>query len=199
MRLTNPYTASLPYDLFMLPLEIGILGRLRRRLFPYARGRVLELGVGTGVNLPLYQESVHLLAVDLEYDMLARASRRRRAAQLLCAQADVADLPFADHSFDQVFTSLLFCSVKDPVRGMSEIRRVLRPGGWLTMLEHVRGQNCLTRWITDRLDQSWYRLNGSCHVNRETAQVVQDRGFNIVCSTQHAMGIVQIIMARSQA
>ena len=196
-RAANPDAASWRYDLLMLPLEWGILRSLRRRLFPYAHGRVLEVGAGTGVNIPLYRESVQLLAVDLQGAMLRRARRRRASAQVLCTQADVGDLPFSDDSFDQVFTSLLFCSVSDPTRGMHEIRRVLKPGGWLTMLEHVRGEHRLTRWLTDWLDRPWHRFNGSCHINRETAALVQAEGLTVVCSTRHAMGMVQIIMARN--
>lgn len=187
------------YDLGMLPLEWLILRRLRRRLYPYAHGRVLELGVGTGVNLPLYEPAAEIVAVDLSKAMLDRAQTRPTRARVQYAQADVEHLPFIDNAFGQVFTSLLFCSVENPDRGLAEIRRILRPGGWLIMLEHVRGERRLLRRITDGLDRPWHRLNGSCHLNRDTASSVRESGFRLICSNRHGLGLFQIILARSVA
>lgn len=187
---------SCGYDLGMLPLEWLVLRRLRRRLYPYAHGRVLELGVGTGVNLPLYEPAAEIVAVDQSAAMLERAQSRRTRARIQYAQADVEHLPFSDEAFGQVFTSLLFCSVANPAQGLLEIQRVLQLGGWLIMLEHVRGEYPLLQRVTDWLDRPWHRLNGSCHLNRDTALSVQESGLELIYSSRHTLGLFQIIVAR---
>jgi ubiquinone/menaquinone biosynthesis C-methylase UbiE len=183
------------YDLGMLPLEWLLLRRLRRRIFPALRGRVLELGAGTGVNLPLYRSGAEVVAVDQSSEMLALARRRRRQAPISWVQADAQALPFADATFQQVMTSLLFCSVPDPLQGLQEIRRVLTPGGWLVMLEHVRGERGSMRLLTDWLERPWHRLSQSCHLNRETARLVAESGLRVVCASRHGLGIFQMIVA----
>ncbi|MFH1084824.1 MAG: class I SAM-dependent methyltransferase, partial [Chloroflexota bacterium] len=175
------------------------LRRLRRRLYPRIHGRTLELGVGTGVNLPLYPPQTELVAVDLRAAMLRRATLRRRPAQALYVQADAEALPFAEAAFEHVTTSLLLCSVRDPARALGEIQRVLRPGGCLLMLEHVRGEGWLMRHLTDWLDRPWYRMNGSCHLNRDTHEAVRASGLEIVSARRHVLGIVQVIHARRVA
>ena len=185
------------YDWGMWPLERLALRRLRRRLFSHAYGRVLELGVGTGVNLPLYSPSVRLLAMDASATMLTRASvRPTQATRLGTVQADVEALPLADASFERVYASLLFCSVADPAAALAEVRRVLRPGGWLVLMEHVRGDHGPMRWLTDRLAAPWLRLSHSCHLDRETGAAVAAAGFRVVCASRHVGGIVEVIMAR---
>ena len=180
------------YDLGMFPLEWAILRRMRRRAFSLERGDVLELGVGTGVNLPFYGEAVRLTAVDASPQMLRRAVRRRARASVRFVQADVQHLPFADASFDAVTGSLLFCSVGDPLRALSEVRRVLRPAGRLILIEHTRGTG-VGAWLTDRLHPLWYGWNGTCHLNRETTQAVAEAGFRIVKEERHVMGIMRQI------
>lgn len=185
------------YDWGMWPLERLALRRLRRRLFSHAYGRVLELGVGTGVNLPFYSPSVRLAAMDASAAMLARAGARpTRAARLGMVQADVEALPLTDASFERVYASLLFCSVADPAAALAEVRRVLRPGGWLVLLEHVRGAGGPMRWLTDALAAPWLRLSKSCHLDRETGAAVAAAGFRVVCASRHVAGIVEVILAR---
>ena len=124
-------------------MDRGSEGRFRPQrtaLWQRVRGpRVLEVGVGTGKNLPYYPPGMTMTAVDLSPNMLARA--RERAAQLGIMvdvrEADAQALPFADERFDTVVTTCVFCSVPDPVLGLNEIRRVLVPGGQLLMIEHV--------------------------------------------------------------
>jgi SAM-dependent methyltransferase len=119
-------SASSTYDRGMLLLERLIFRRLRRRIFPRLGGDVLELGVGTGVNLPLYGSGARVTGCDANGEMLAWAARRRARATAALVQADVQRLPFADGSFDVVAASLVFCSVADPARALAETRRVLR-------------------------------------------------------------------------
>jgi SAM-dependent methyltransferase len=114
------------YDRGMLLLERLIFRRLRRRVFPGLRGDVLELGVGTGVNLPLYGAGARVTGCDASEGSLGWAARRRTRSPVTLVQADAQRLPFADGSFDVVTASLVFCSIADPARGLAEARRVLR-------------------------------------------------------------------------
>jgi SAM-dependent methyltransferase len=110
----------------MLLLERLIFRRLRRRVFPGLRGDVLELGVGTGVNLPLYGARARVTGCDASEGGLGWAARRKTRSPVTLVRADAQRLPFADGSFDVVTGSLVFCSIADPARGLAEARRVLR-------------------------------------------------------------------------
>ncbi len=182
------------YDLGMWPLEWLMLRNLRRQTFPLLRGDVLEIGIGTGVNLPLYGPGARVIGCDASEDMLVWAARRSHNGTSL-AQSDVQSLPFANGSFDVVAASFLFCSVADPAQGLAEARRVLRPGGKLVLLEHTRGNSGLGAWLTDTLHPAWIAWNKECHLNRETAQTVAQVGFKIRRVEQHALGIVRMIEA----
>ena len=115
-----------PYDRGMWLLERLIFRRLRRRVFPGLRGDVLELGIGTGVNLPLYGAGAQVIGCDASERSLGWAARRKTQAPVTLVRADAQRLPFADGSFDVVTASLVFCSIADPARGLAEARRVLR-------------------------------------------------------------------------
>ncbi len=182
------------YDRGMQPLERLIFRRLRRQTFPMVSGNVLELGIGTGVNLPLYGPEARVIGCDASEEMLAWAVHRHTQAPVALAQADVQRLPFANESFDAVTASLLFCSVADPARGLAEARRVLCPGGRLVLLEHTRGSG-LGAWLTDIFHPLWHAWSRECHLNRETAQSVAEAGFKVQRVERRALGIVQVIEA----
>lgn len=198
------------YDRGMRPLEWLIFRRLRRQIFPQLQGDVLELGVGTGVNLPLYGPGAQVTGCDASGPMLAWAARRRARSRVVLVQADAQRLPFANRSFDVVTGSLVFCSVADPVRGLAEARRVLRrsestspesargaeeaSGGRLVLLEHTRGSG-LGAWLTDLLQPLWRTWSQDCHLNRETGQAIAQAGFQMQRVKRHALGIVRVIEA----
>ncbi|HID61893.1 MAG TPA: class I SAM-dependent methyltransferase [Anaerolineae bacterium] len=193
-------TLASGYDLFMWPLERALLARLRRRalraLHSSAFPRlVLELGVGTGANLPFYPASSHVVAVDASAEMLAVARRRRTRAVVELSQTDVHHLAFPEATFDGVVGSFLLCNVTDPPTVLQEVRRVLRPGGRLLLLEHVRGAHPWVARLTDLLDRPWHAWSRSCHLNRETEATVASAGFIITRSERYALGIVQLIEA----
>jgi phosphatidylethanolamine/phosphatidyl-N-methylethanolamine N-methyltransferase len=186
--------SSSGYDVGMLPLEWLIFRRLRRRVFSPLSGDVLELGTGTGVNLPLYGPGARVTGCDTSAEMLTWAARRHTRVPVALAKVDVQCLPFADSSFDVVAGSLVFCSVADPVRGLAEARRVLRPGGRLVLLEHTRGSG-LGAWLTDTLHPLWDTWSRECRLNRETVQTVVEAGFRVQRVEQHALGVVRVIEA----
>ncbi len=187
------------YDRGMWLAEQASLRRLRRLVLAEARGDVLEIGAGTGANLPLYDPGLRVTAIELRPERLAAAARKAhdagRAADIAVAAADAHDLPFPANAYDTVVGTLVFCSIHDPLAALAEIRRVLRPGGRLLLLEHVRGQTPLTRRLTDWLHPLWFALQGECHLNRETAATVAAAGFRVERVEKRGRGLLQIIEA----
>jgi len=160
-----------------------------------ARGSVLEIGAGTGVNFSHYCEGARVFALDESREMLATARRRPCRVCATVTQADAQSLPFTSRIFQTVVGTLVFCSIPNPARALAEIRRVLQPGGELLLLEHTRGHHPLAAALTDLLNPVWFSLNGSCHLNRQTAYIVAEAGFNVTSIEHHAGGIVQVIRA----
>jgi ubiquinone/menaquinone biosynthesis C-methylase UbiE len=161
--------------------------KLRKKLLEPAQGRVLEIGVGTGLNLPHYPPVDELVAADPSEPMLRRA--RRRAAEtgrdVTFVEAPAEQLPFEDASFDTVVCTLVLCTVKNPERALSEIERVLRPGGNLLFLEHVRADEPgLARW-QDRIAPFWRRFGHGCNCNRPTPTLIRGAGFDSVELEKH--------------
>ena len=143
----------------------------RRKLLRGAAGRVLEVGAGTGFNLPHYPAGVADLTLTDGLDgMLSRAGRRagKLGREVVTTRASVESLPFADGSFDAVVASLLLCSVEDQDLALAEIRRVLRPGGRYLFLEHVRSEDPKVARSQDRMERLWGVVAFGCHPNRET-------------------------------
>lgn len=162
------------YDASMTLMELGRLGRWRRWLTSSACGRVLEIGCGTGRNLPLYPAPP--VAFDPDIALVRVARSRAPRARLLVASAEA--LPFRDGAFETVVSSLVLCSVGDPVAAVRELRRVLTPGGSLRAIEHVRGRGVYGR-IQDAIQPFWTWLNGGCHPNRDTESTLTNGGFAI--------------------
>jgi ubiquinone/menaquinone biosynthesis C-methylase UbiE len=184
----------------MAPLERLWLRQLRTQLLPSARGMVLEIGVGTGANLPFYPASVTLTAVDESPEMLEVAGRRvaslNRRASLFQANAEC--LAFPSNRFDTVVSSLVLCSVVDQHRALKELRRVLRkPRGRLLLLEHMRPQIRPWSWLADLLNVPWYAYNGRCRLNRQTQMVVAQVGFEVERVETKLGGLFRLIVARA--
>lgn len=187
---------SLAYDWFMKPGEILGFARRRRSLLQGIRGRVLEIGVGTGLNLPHYGRDLDLVAVDPQMPLLSRAKRRRRDGQtLVCARAEA--LPFRDATFGVAVGTLVFCTVNDPEAGLGEVRRVLSSEGELRVIEHVRWERrpALGR-IQDLLTPAWKRVADGCHLNRNTLASLLDAGFEVESLREDVGGLVVEVRAR---
>jgi ubiquinone/menaquinone biosynthesis C-methylase UbiE len=173
------------------------LRRWRRWLVDGAAGVVLDVGCGTGRNLPLYRPDVRVVGVDVSAEALARARRRRPDFPLV--QGDAEALPFRTGAFDTVVSGLVFCSVPDAGRGLLEVKRVLRPGGTLRMLEHVRATGGLKARVQDRWQPLWTRLTGGCHWNRDTEATVARAGFAIDAAERRARGDLRRFVARPRS
>lgn len=182
------------YDLGMSLLEATGLGRWRRWLIAETGlGPVLDVGCGTGRNLALLPAGTRAVGVDPCADSLRRA--RRRAPRALLVRGRAETLPFRDRAFATVTSGLVFCSVRDVPAGLAELRRVLRPGGALRMLEHVRSQHPWQAWLQDRLQPLWTRVTGGCHPNRETERDVEAAGFRIEAASRRAAGSMRRFVA----
>jgi ubiquinone/menaquinone biosynthesis C-methylase UbiE len=162
--------------------ELAGMRSRRRDLLALARGRTLELGSGTGLNLRHYPDDLdELILTEPAAPMrrrLTRAVRRSgRPATVLDAPAE--RLPVEDGSIDTVVCTLVLCTVDDPVSVLDEIRRVLRPGGRLLFLEHVRAESAWLATVQDRLERPWRRFAEGCRCNRATVEVIEAAGFSV--------------------
>ena len=169
------------YDPIIAPFDFFGVRRWRQWVTRAARGHTLEIGVGTGLNLPHYRAVESVAAIDPDGAALERALNRRNGCGeiISLSQARAEDLPFADESFDAVVGTLTFCSIGDPERALREVRRVLKSGGAFRLVEHVRVKNRLIARAQDALTPLWREMAGNCHLNRDTAQMIERAGFRV--------------------
>jgi phosphatidylethanolamine/phosphatidyl-N-methylethanolamine N-methyltransferase len=185
------------YDVFEAFVEIRARG-WRRALWERAgAGHILELGVGTGKNLPHYPPGIDVTAVDISEGMLERARRRaaRLGTRVSLQVADAQALPYPEATFDTVVATFVFCTVPDPLRGLREARRVLVPGGRILLLEHVLSHRPTLRRLMRWIDPLTSRVCVD-HVDRETVDLVREAGFVDVVAQLRSLDVVKQIEAR---
>jgi ubiquinone/menaquinone biosynthesis C-methylase UbiE len=172
------------YDRLIASEERRFLGQVRREIAGGAKGRVLEIGAGTGLNLPHYRDGAEVTATEPDPYMLERAQQRLRelgsAAGL--RQASAEELPFGDDSFDTVVGTLVMCTIPRPDRALAEVRRVLKPGGEYRFYEHVRYDHTFGAFWQDLVLPAWRWFGAGCHPNRDTGSLIRQAGFEIVHS-----------------
>jgi ubiquinone/menaquinone biosynthesis C-methylase UbiE len=175
---------SAAYDRGFKASEDAGLREMRRELLAQARGRVLELGAGTGLNLEHYPEQIEGLTLvepdpHMTKQLRGKLAQSGRSAEISVVEAPGEKLPFPDGSFDTVVVTLVLCTVPDPEGTLSEIKRVLKSDGQLLFLEHVRSNHPdLAKW-QDRLESPWRFLADGCHCNRDTAAAIDAAGFQL--------------------
>jgi ubiquinone/menaquinone biosynthesis C-methylase UbiE len=166
------------YDRMMKDTEEAGLRDHRRAIVGRATGRVLEIGAGTGLNLDHYgPEVTELVLTEPEEPMARRLRAKATRGEVVDAGAD--HLPFPDGSFDTVVSTLVLCTVPDPDRAIAEIKRVLKPGGRLLFIEHVRSHDAKSAKWQDRLTPVWRFVGHGCHPNRDTAATLTRAGFEL--------------------
>jgi len=176
------------YQRHVLPYLVHLAMRqkqmvpFRRRVVGAAEGRVLEIGIGSGLNLPLYGPQVRsVIGLEPSPELLRMALTRVAAAsvpvELLEASAEA--MPLDDDSFDTVVTTWTLCTIPDALRALAEMRRVLKPGGALLFVEHGRAPEPGVAQWQDRLDPLWRRIAGGCHLNRKIDGLISGSGFRI--------------------
>ncbi len=172
----------------------------RQKLWSLVQGpRVLEVGVGTGKNMPFWPREVEMTAIDLTPGMLAKAQQRaaqlKLRADLRLGDVQVLDLP--DASFDTAVATCVFCSVPDPILGLRELKRVIKPSGRLILLEHLRSPNAFLGNMMDGLNPLVVRVMGA-NINRRTVENVQAADWSIEQVEDLGMGgIIKLIVARA--
>ncbi|MBI2548203.1 methyltransferase domain-containing protein [Candidatus Woesearchaeota archaeon] len=169
------------YDFFEAGGEILLFRKWRKAFFSNLDGKILDVGVGTGKNIPYYHQNAEVIGIDFAQNMLERAKQRlqkegRKNVTLL--QMDVEHLEFPENTFDYVITSCVFCSVPNPVNGLKEINRVLKPTGKLIMIEHVLSKHTLIAWCEYLHNPITKRLFGA-EIVRDTKTNIFRAGLNL--------------------
>ncbi|WP_230972489.1 class I SAM-dependent methyltransferase [Archaeoglobus neptunius] len=168
------------YDLMESPMELINFKRWRKLLFDEMKADenslILEIGVGTGKNIPFYRNN-HFVAIDISEKMIARAKKKSGSKIVDLVIADAERMPFKDESFDIVYSTFVFCSVDDPVRGLKEAYRVLKKGGKAYFLEHMLPENRILAAIFNILNPL-FRFFGP-EINRRTDKNIRKAGFRI--------------------
>ena len=182
------------YDAGLTLFEVTGMGRWRRWL-ARAEGRTLDIGCGTGRNLPLFSSSGNVVGLDPAEDALLRARRRRPGTPLVRASAEA--LPFGDACFDTIVSGLVLCSVPNVPNALHEMKRVISSGGQLRAMEHVRAAPAsLTARMQDTFQPFWTWLTGGCRPNRDTEAAVIAAGWTIEAEGRRSSGVMRRFVAR---
>lgn len=183
------------YDRLFAPFERWFLGQWRKEtlsLLP-VDAEILELGAGTGANFQFYPQSRRAVSSELSIEMIRVAVTKRHSNLLV--EADAQCLPFPANSFDAAFATLVFCSIPDPGKAFRELRRVVRPGGRIVLLEHVRPDGLLGE-VFDVVNVATVAFIDD-HFNRETAKLAAKNGLNVVDVRRKAGGAVNLIICEN--
>ncbi len=185
------------YDAAMLVADRAGLRRARARVVAGALGDVLEIGIGTGLNLPAYPPDTSLHAIDPSDAALAVAARRadRLGRSVVLTTGDAAALPYPDASFDAVVGTFVLCSVSDVAATLREGRRVLRPGGTLRFIEHARSGHAGIARLQSQLAPAWARASGGCRLDHDVRPALEAAGMRIIDERIHAGGLLVEIVA----
>ncbi|MGL5634894.1 MAG: class I SAM-dependent methyltransferase [Sarcina sp.] len=171
---------NIVFNAFMYPFEKIALKKRRQALIAKVKGNVLEVGVGNGVNFEYYNiENIKSLTVtDLSFTKQIKQRDLNNKININYKIGNMENLPFEDNTFDSIVATLVFCSVDNQDNALSEIKRVLKPNGYLYFIEHVVPESIGYRKIANSCDSTWHKI-GKCHINRETHKNIQNFKFEI--------------------
>jgi ubiquinone/menaquinone biosynthesis C-methylase UbiE len=186
---------SFIYDMMEKPMEAMALKVWRIDLMKELRGKVLEVGVGTGKNIEFYPDGLDVTAIDFSERMLRKAREKAVKYNKIVdlRLMDVQNMDLADDTFDTAFTTCVFCSVPDPVKGLKEMKRVTKKEGKIILIEHVRSENKVIGTLMDIFNPVVVNLYGA-NINRRTADNVKKAGFNKIEVTNLWKDIVKKIV-----
>jgi ubiquinone/menaquinone biosynthesis C-methylase UbiE len=185
------------YDFLESPMEMMAFSKLRSQMLAGVRGKVLDVGTGTGKNLRYYPAGVELVGIDISPKMLAKAKTRaeKLGLDVDLQVMDVENLQFPDSTFDFIIVTFVFCSVSDPIKGLRELARVVRDDGTILLLEHVRSENRVLGKIMDWLNPEARALFGP-NINRRTVENIKRAGLEVVSVESKGSKILKKIVAR---
>lgn len=184
------------FDRHIWAIERLFLNKYRERLVSQARGKTLEIAVGTGVNLPYYDEGCDITGIDISEGMLAEAKKVSQTidAPVTLVEMDAEKLSFDNDAFDTVLTTLSLCTIIEPESALVEMKRVLKPDGVLLLIEHVVCENSILHKIQDILTP-YFRNHLGCNLNRDTVGLIEKAGFKLNRIESRLWGIFKIIQA----
>jgi len=186
---------SFLYNFFEFPVEVLFYRRWRKQLFSNLDSKnFLEVGVGTGKNFKYHPAESVVIGIDLSEGMLRKARTLSKSKTKFLMQSDIQRLPFNDSSFDQVVATFVFCSVPDPTIGLKEIKRILKPGGKLYLLEHVLPENKVLAEIFNVFNFLAVK-QGGVFINRRTADNIKAAGFKIVKENNLLLTVFKLFIA----
>lgn len=170
---------SAVYDIMEAPVEFFLYGKWREEALSSLKGRVLEVGVGTGRNLEYYSTNVQVIGIDNSKGMLDKALKKAKGRKSITLfLMDAENMEFPDKTFDYVVTTFVLCSIPDPVKALEEMRRVLKPSGELVAIEHMRSKNPLIARLEDLINPIMFFLIGD-ELTRNTVENIKKAGFTI--------------------
>ena len=199
-HIKNRYNRIAKYfDALEKPMGTDGISKWRQEIVPQVTGKTLEVGVGTGKNIPFYPENVNLTVIDFSKKMLEKAKIKYQDSSLNInfLEMDVQNMDFKDNTFDTVITTCVFCSVPNPIKGLQEIKRVLKPNGQLLMLEHVRSNGKVLGPLMDWFNFIPLYIMGA-NINRNTAENIKKAGFDEVKTTELWRDIVKFFKIKNR-
>jgi ubiquinone/menaquinone biosynthesis C-methylase UbiE len=186
------------YDFYEYPIERFLFKKLRTEVISFAKKKTLEVGVGTGKNLPYYKSEIELTAIDFSSGMLGIAQHKygkTKLKKLTFLEMDVQNLSFKDNTFDTIISTFVFCTVPDPISGLKELRHVLKPSGKAVFLEHMKSNSKLINIPLFFMDLFTRIILGTSML-RKTQENIEFAGFTIELVNNKAFDILRMIIAR---
>jgi len=186
------YNRIAPYYDLVEAFSERVFKNWRRKLLLHAKGRILEVGVGTGKNFAYYPRGINITGIDIADKMIPFAKKRadELGLSIKLLEGDVQNLSFPNDFFDTAVATFVFCSVPNPILGLKELRRVVKPGGEVLLLEHVRIDRPVVGFLMDALNPLFVRLLGP-NINRRTVENVEKAGL-LIRSIEH-LGLMHMI------